>query len=110
MQLPAIATTTIGSFPRPAWLAVSARTQVNFRLEGAVLKEAQDDATTLCMRNHVDLVVHGMHVIRHALLTKSAPRHRAQAARAEVASLPLATSLAPFKPLHQAGLTPMVNG
>jgi len=51
MQLPAIATTTIGSFPRPAWLAVSARTQVNFRLEGAVLKEAQDDATTLCMRN-----------------------------------------------------------
>src|SRR5258706_1158193 len=25
-------------------------------------------------------------------------------------SLPLATSLAPFKPLHQAGLTPIVNG
>ena len=25
-------------------------------------------------------------------------------------SLPLATSLAPFKPLHHAGLTPMVNG
>jgi hypothetical protein len=25
-------------------------------------------------------------------------------------SLPLATSFAPFKPLHQAGLTPMVNG
>jgi len=51
MQLPAIATTTIGSFPRPSWLAVSERTQVRFRLEGAVLKEAQDDATTLCMRN-----------------------------------------------------------
>ena len=25
-------------------------------------------------------------------------------------SLPLATNLAPFKPLHQAGLTPMVKG
>lgn len=51
MRLPAIATTTVGSFPRPAWLAVSERTQVSFRLKGAVLKEAQDDATTLSMRN-----------------------------------------------------------
>ena len=47
MQLPPIAATTIGSFPRPAWLAVSERTQVKFRLEGADLKEAQDDATRL---------------------------------------------------------------
>lgn len=50
MQLPPIATTTIGSFPRPGWLAVPERTRVSFRLEGVELKEAQDDATTLIMR------------------------------------------------------------
>ncbi len=49
MQLPPIAATTIGSFPRPNWLAVSERTLVKFRLEGADLKEAQDDATRLNM-------------------------------------------------------------
>ncbi|MEX0804014.1 MAG: hypothetical protein WD688_11955 [Candidatus Binatia bacterium] len=47
MQLPPIATTTIGSFPRPSWLAQSDRSRVIFRLEGAALKEAQDDATRL---------------------------------------------------------------
>ena len=50
MQLPPIATTTIGSFPRPEWLAATDRSRVIFRLEGAALKEAQDDATTLNMR------------------------------------------------------------
>src|SRR6266481_3691052 len=50
MQLPPIATTTIGSFPRPEWLAATDRSRVTFRLEGAALKEAQDDATTLNMR------------------------------------------------------------
>jgi 5-methyltetrahydropteroyltriglutamate--homocysteine methyltransferase len=49
MQLPPIAATTVGSFPRPNWLAVSERTLVKFRLEGADLKEAQDDATRLNM-------------------------------------------------------------
>src|SRR5918996_872584 len=47
MQLPPIAATTVGSFPRPNWLAVSERTLVKFRLEGAELKEGQDDATRL---------------------------------------------------------------
>jgi 5-methyltetrahydropteroyltriglutamate--homocysteine methyltransferase len=47
MQLPPIATTTIGSFPRPTWLATTERSRVHFRLEGATLKEAQDDATSL---------------------------------------------------------------
>lgn len=47
MQLPPIAATTIGSFPRPAWLAQTERSRAVFRLEGAVLKEAQDDATAL---------------------------------------------------------------
>jgi 5-methyltetrahydropteroyltriglutamate--homocysteine methyltransferase len=49
MPLPPIAATTIGSFPRPNWLAISERTQVKFRLDGADLKEAQDDATRLSM-------------------------------------------------------------
>ena len=50
MELPVIATTTIGSFPRPTWLAVTEQSRVNFRLEGATLAEAQDDATTLAIR------------------------------------------------------------
>lgn len=47
MLLPPIATTTVGSFPRPSWLAVTERSRANFRLEGLALKEAQDDATAL---------------------------------------------------------------
>ena len=47
MQLPPIATTTVGSFPRPRWLAVTERSRANFRFEGYTLKEAQDDATAL---------------------------------------------------------------
>ena len=47
MQLPPIAATTIGSFPRPGWLAQNDRSRAIFRLEGAALKEAQDDATAL---------------------------------------------------------------
>jgi 5-methyltetrahydropteroyltriglutamate--homocysteine methyltransferase len=63
MQLPPIAATTIGSFPRPNWLAVSERTLVKFRLEGADLKEAQDDATRLNMMDQerigLDLITDG---------------------------------------------------
>lgn len=47
MHLPAVAATTIGSFPRPSWLAQNERSRAVFRLEGAALKEAQDDATAL---------------------------------------------------------------
>src|SRR5215467_10747724 len=50
MQLPSIATTTVGSFPRPSWLAATERSRVVFRPEGVLLKEAQDDATALNMR------------------------------------------------------------
>jgi 5-methyltetrahydropteroyltriglutamate--homocysteine methyltransferase len=63
MQLPPIATTTIGSFPRPEWLAATDRSRVIFRLEGAALKEAQDDATTLNMQTQdqigLDLLTDG---------------------------------------------------
>ena len=47
MNLPPIAATTIGSFPRPSWLAQNERSRAIFRLEGPALKEAQDDATAL---------------------------------------------------------------
>jgi len=47
MEIPPIAATTIGSFPRPTWLAETDRNRVSYRLEGATLKEAQDDATAL---------------------------------------------------------------
>jgi len=63
MQLPPIATTTIGSFPRPEWLAATDRSRVTFRIEGAALKEAQDDATTLNMQTQdqigLDLLTDG---------------------------------------------------
>jgi methionine synthase II (cobalamin-independent) len=57
MQLPPIAATTIGSFPRPNWLAQPDRARVIFRLEGDALKEAQDDATALSihMQEHIGL-------------------------------------------------------
>src|ERR1700756_3386980 len=63
MQLPLIATTTVGSFPRPSWLAATDRSRVIFRLEGVSLKEAQDDATSLNMQTQekigLDLLTDG---------------------------------------------------
>jgi 5-methyltetrahydropteroyltriglutamate--homocysteine methyltransferase len=76
MQLPAIATTTIGSFPRPSWLGiVHDRSEVDFRLEGDMLKESQDDATRLIMQTQeqigLDLLTDGEqrrpHFINHVL-------------------------------------------
>ena len=55
MQLPPIATTTVGSFPRPSWLADCERSQVTFRLEGASLREAQDDATVVIVREQEEM-------------------------------------------------------
>ena len=63
MQLPPVATTTVGSFPRPAWLAKSERTQVRFLWQGDALKEAQDDATALILQTQqqigLDLLTDG---------------------------------------------------
>jgi 5-methyltetrahydropteroyltriglutamate--homocysteine methyltransferase len=76
MQLPPIAATTVGSFPRPTWLGVVPdRSEVNFRLAGDMLKEAQDDATRLAMqaqeRSGIDLLTDGeqrrAHFINHVL-------------------------------------------
>jgi 5-methyltetrahydropteroyltriglutamate--homocysteine methyltransferase len=76
MQLPPIATTSVGSFPRPGWLADPERTQVTFRLEGERLREAQDDATLLNLRQQeeigLDLLTDGEqrrpHFINHVLV------------------------------------------
>jgi 5-methyltetrahydropteroyltriglutamate--homocysteine methyltransferase len=45
-----LATTSIGSLPRPAWLAATDRSRASFRLAGDALCEAQDDATVLALR------------------------------------------------------------
>jgi 5-methyltetrahydropteroyltriglutamate--homocysteine methyltransferase len=42
--------TSIGSLPRPAWLAVTERSRVVFRLAGEDLEQAQDDATLIALR------------------------------------------------------------
>lgn len=63
MVLPPIAATTVGSFPRPAWLASNERMEVTFRLSAAELLEAQDDATRLVIEEQeqvgLDLVTDG---------------------------------------------------
>jgi len=63
MKLPPVATTTVGSFPRPSWLAESDRSEVKFRLEGERLREAQDDATVMALHQQeelgVDLITDG---------------------------------------------------
>jgi 5-methyltetrahydropteroyltriglutamate--homocysteine methyltransferase len=55
MQLEPLTTTTIGSFPRPTWLAQTDRSRATFRLEGEALKEAQDDATLVTLREQEEL-------------------------------------------------------
>ena len=75
MKLPPIATTTVGSFPRPHWLSDRERSEVRFRLEGDLLREAQDDATIVMLheqeRAGLDLLTDGEqrrpHFINHLL-------------------------------------------
>src|SRR5919198_3565567 len=76
MQLPPIPATTVGSFPRPTWLGfIPDRSEVSFRLEGEMLKEAQDDATRLAIQTQeqigLDLLSDGEqrrpHFINHIL-------------------------------------------
>ncbi len=50
-----LTTTSVGSFPRPHWLAHTQRNQLTYRLEGAALKEAMDDAMALVIREQEDL-------------------------------------------------------
>src|SRR5882757_10241532 len=55
MRLGPLTTTSIGSFPRPHWLADTERNRVTFRLEGDALREAQDDATLVVLREQEEL-------------------------------------------------------
>lgn len=54
LGLPPVAATTVGSFPRPAWLVQrlddQRPTELTFRMEGDALREAQDDATLFVLR------------------------------------------------------------
>ena len=63
LKLPPLATTSIGSFPRPRWLAKTTRGRVVFTMPGEHLQEACDDATILSLRQQeqldVDLVTDG---------------------------------------------------
>jgi 5-methyltetrahydropteroyltriglutamate--homocysteine methyltransferase len=51
----ALATTSVGSFPRPGWLAETQRSEATFRMTGAPLKEALDDATVVVLREQEEL-------------------------------------------------------
>jgi 5-methyltetrahydropteroyltriglutamate--homocysteine methyltransferase len=55
MPFEALTTTSVGSFPRPAWLAHTQRNQLTFRLSGDALKEAMDDATVVVLREQEEL-------------------------------------------------------
>jgi 5-methyltetrahydropteroyltriglutamate--homocysteine methyltransferase len=55
MKIEPLATTTVGSFPRPSWLAQTQRGRATFRYEGEALREAQDDATIVCLREQEEL-------------------------------------------------------
>ena len=49
MPFPPLATTSVGSFPRPAWLAATDRNQLTFRADGAARREAMNDATIVTL-------------------------------------------------------------
>ncbi len=55
MPLGPLATTSVGSFPRPKWLAETNRSTIVFRMEGEVLEEALDDAVSLVLREQEEL-------------------------------------------------------
>ena len=63
MQLPPLATTSIGSFPRPHWLAKTNVTRASFVVPPETMQEACDDATALVLRQQeklgLDLVTDG---------------------------------------------------
>lgn len=50
-----LTTTSVGSFPRPTWLAHTKRNQLTYRLAGDELKEAMDDAMALVIREQEEL-------------------------------------------------------
>jgi 5-methyltetrahydropteroyltriglutamate--homocysteine methyltransferase len=63
MTFEPLSTTSIGSTPRPTWLAETDRSRATFRLTGEALREAQDDATIIALREQealgIDIVTDG---------------------------------------------------
>src|SRR5262245_49971864 len=63
LKFPPLATTHVGSMPRPRWMGDTERNRITFRLEGKALDEAQDDATVVTLREQealgVDIVTDG---------------------------------------------------
>jgi 5-methyltetrahydropteroyltriglutamate--homocysteine methyltransferase len=55
MKFGPLMTTSVGSLPRPSWLAATERSRATFRLEGAALREAQDDATLMALREQEEI-------------------------------------------------------
>jgi 5-methyltetrahydropteroyltriglutamate--homocysteine methyltransferase len=55
MEFGPLMATSIGSLPRPAWLAATERSRVAFRLEGDALVQAQDDATLIALREQEEI-------------------------------------------------------
>lgn len=64
-----LATTIVGSLPKPAWLSETATLRGAWRLEGAALREAQDDAVRLALADQeiagLDVVCDGEMRRRH---------------------------------------------
>jgi 5-methyltetrahydropteroyltriglutamate--homocysteine methyltransferase len=62
MKSSPLMTTTVGSSPRPRWLAQSEDIQMKFLLQGEALQEAMDEATALSIREEdfgLDIVTDG---------------------------------------------------
>jgi 5-methyltetrahydropteroyltriglutamate--homocysteine methyltransferase len=55
MKLPPIATTSIGSFPRPRWLAKTHVTRAEFTVPHEQMQEACNDATMVVLREQEEL-------------------------------------------------------
>jgi 5-methyltetrahydropteroyltriglutamate--homocysteine methyltransferase len=55
MRFGPLMATSVGSLPRPAWLAATERSRATFHLEGETLREAQDDAVLLALREQEDI-------------------------------------------------------
>ena len=55
MEFEPLMATSVGSLPRPTWLAATERSRATFRLEGDALREAQDDAIILALREQEEI-------------------------------------------------------
>ena len=54
-KLEPLLTTSVGSLPRPTWLAATERSRAVFRLQGAELRRAQEDATIIALHEQEEL-------------------------------------------------------